>query len=537
MSSRITAPFSFWTENAIKLESGSSLDNSKYKFDSIVIVSPDISKVNPQSSSFLQSFVQTLKTQKQYDSAFEDVVTFLSPNITEYENIKKLVYSPTGPLDRHYDDVRRFADAAEKGIKRILKAGGKRPILAVLYQNPKDAACEKYQQFDIASALGAAEAVYVPLEIREDVPDKAAKIEAIGYTSLGSLQFPVLSGIELGRIMCRDIGGSDPERMAAPNVATYVKEIFANTPIKVDVVHDQAVIEKEYPLLAAVNRAAKGVERHNARVIFLTYDPEGPVEKTVVLVGKGVTYDTGGADIKAGGVMAGMHRDKCGAAAVAGFLRTVAALKPKGVRVLGAMSMVRNSVGSNCYVSDEIVTSRAGVRVRVGNTDAEGRMAMADVLCHMKEKVLQEGSPNPYMFTIATLTGHACLAVGDEYSIIMENGAAARENVARDLQNAGHAVGDMFEVSTIRREDYDFHKGKSEYEDLLQCNNAPSSRTPRGHQTPAAFIIMSSGLDKHDVNSKSPLKYSHIDIAGSSGPFPGIPSGSPIPALTANFIL
>ncbi|KAF8794557.1 putative aminopeptidase W07G4.4 like protein [Argiope bruennichi] len=119
----------------------------------------------------------------------------------------------------------------------------------------------------------------------------------------------------------------------------------------------------------------------------------------------------------------------------------------------------------------------------------------------------------------------------------MENGAAARENVGRDLQNAGHAVGDMFEVSTIRREDYDFHKGKSEYEDLLQCNNAPSSRTPRGHQTPAAFLIMSSGLDKHDVNSQSPLKYSHIDIAGSSGPFPGIPTGSPIPALTANFIL
>ncbi|KAF8794558.1 DnaJ subfamily A member 1 like protein [Argiope bruennichi] len=333
-------------------------------------VSPDITKVNPQNSSFLQGFVQTLKTQKQYDSAFEDVETFLSPNIAEYENIKKLVYSPTGPLDRHYDDVRRFADAAEKGIKRILKAGGKRPILAILYQNPNDAAYEKYQQFDIAfcweSMLEAVMWHLVPLEIREDVPDKAAKIEALGYTSMGSLQSPVLSGIELGRIMCRDIGGSDPERMAAPNVATYVKELFVNTCIKIDIIHDQSVIEKEYPLLAAVNRAAKGVERHNARVIFLTYDPEGPIEKTVVLVGKGVTYDTGGADIKAGGVMAGMHRDKCGAAAVAGFLRTVAALKPKGVRVLGAMSMVRNSVGSNCYVSDEIITSRAGVRVRVG---------------------------------------------------------------------------------------------------------------------------------------------------------------------------
>ncbi|GIY20988.1 putative aminopeptidase W07G4.4 [Caerostris darwini] len=537
MATRITGPFSFWSENPIQIKFDAPLDNAKSKFDSIVVVSSDISKISPPETSFLKSFLELLKNQKQNDSAFEDVETFLSPNISEYQSIKKLVYSPTGPLNRHYDDVRRFMEAADKGIKRVLKAGAKRPILAVLYQNPNNEISLKYQHYDIASALGAAEAVYVPLEIREDVPDKASKIEALGYTGIGSMQLSVLSGIELGRIMCRDIGGSDPERMAAPNVATYVKELFVNTPIQVEVIEDQAVIEKEYPLLAAVNRAAKGVKRHNARVIFLTYEPEGPCEKTVVLVGKGVTYDTGGADIKAGGVMAGMHRDKCGAAAVAGFLQTVAELKPKGVRVLGAMSMVRNSVGSECYVSDELITSRAGVRVRVGNTDAEGRMAMADVLCHMKEKVIKDNCPDPYIFTIATLTGHAALAVGDGYSIIMENGPAALDNVGRKLQSAGHVIGDMFEVSTIRREDYEHHKGKSEYEHVLQCNNAPSSRTPRGHQSPAAFIILTTGLDKHDVNSQIPLKYSHIDIAGSSGPFPGIPTGSPIPALTANFLL
>lgn len=61
---------------------------------------------------------------------------------------------------------------------------------------------------------------------------------------------------------------------------------------------------------------------------------------------------------------------------------------------------------------------------------------------------------------------------------------------------AGEVLGDLFEVSTIRREDYEFHKGQSEYEDILQCNNLPSSATPRGHQTPAAFLIMASGLDK-----------------------------------------
>ncbi len=70
---------------------------------------------------------------------------------------------------------------------------------------------------------------------------------------------------------------------------------------------------------------------------------------------------------------------------------------------------------------------------------------------------------------------------------------------------AGEELGDLFEVSTIRREDYEFHKGKSEYEEILQSNNLPSSATPRGHQTPAAFLIMASGLDKVDKHKMGVL--------------------------------
>merc|ERR1711992_24068 len=125
---------------------------------------------------------------------------------------------------------------------------------------------------------------------------------------------------------------------------------------------------------------------------------------------------------------------------------------------IGAMAMVRNSVGSNAYVADEIITSRAGVRLRVGNTDAEGRMAMVDVLAHMKEKALNE--VNPHLMTIATLTGHAVMAVGP-YTSVMDNGAAKKEGFASKLQATGETYGDPFEVSTMRREDYDFIKDKS----------------------------------------------------------------------------
>merc|ERR1712038_1304686 len=163
----------------------------------------------------------------------------------------------------------------------------------------------------------------------------------------------------------------DPERMAAPRVAEYVKEMFKGTAVKVDVMEGQSNFEKNYPCLAAVNRAANSGPRHQGRVIWMEYMPEGgKVERTLMLVGKGITYDTGGADIKAGGIMAGMSRDKCGAADVAGVLKVASILKPQNVKVVGAMAMVRNSVGEECYVADEIITSRAGVRIRVGNTDA-----------------------------------------------------------------------------------------------------------------------------------------------------------------------
>lgn len=284
-----------------------------------------------------------------------------------------------------------------------------------------------------------------------------------------------------------------------------------------------------------MNRAS--VERHAARVVFLTYKPEGTTpKKTLFLVGKGVTYDTGGSDIKSGGIMAGMHRDKCGAAAVAGFFETLNKLRPKNICVYGAMAMVRNSIGPDGYVADELIVSRAGVRLRVGNTDAEGRMAMVDLLTYYKEKIISENIQNPEMFTVATLTGHCCMAVGFNYSIILDNGPAREKQTAQLLTQAGDQVGDLFETSTIRSEDYKFNIGKSEYEDILQCNNAPSSRTPRGHQIPAAFLIQVSRLDQHGIDSDRPIPFSHIDIAGSSGPFPGTPTGAPIGAFTFRYL-
>ncbi|XP_062854766.1 putative aminopeptidase W07G4.4 [Trichomycterus rosablanca] len=501
-----------------------STDYKDGNYDGILLVAQDFESLPTE----LEGLKAPLQDYSAVDKALaDDVVVLKVPGLPG----DRLVFAPTGPLNRDYDDVRRFSDAASKGIKRAMKAGMQRPLLVCPPHS-------SYEKNTLVALLGALQVLYMPLELRE-VKSSPDKVEVLGVwvqdKTRGGQLAELASALESGRVVYRDIGGSDPERMAAPRVAEYVQEIFKSTCVQVRVESDLNTLEKQYPCLAAVNRCANTVPRHQGRVIHLEYNGEEPIQQTLMLVGKGITYDTGGADIKAGGFMAGMHRDKCGSAAVAGFFQILAKLKPKHLKVVGAMAMVRNSVGSDCYVSDELIVSRAGRRVRVGNTDAEGRMVMVDLLCEMKEKALKEISPQ--LFTIATLTGHAIRAMGPHYSIIMDNGAARRTDNALQWQKAGEVLGDMFEVSNIRREDYDFHKGKSEYEDVLQCNNLPSSATPRGHQTPAAFLIMTSGLDKHGVDSDRPLPYSHIDIAGSSGPFPGVPTGAPLLAMATKYIL
>ena len=104
----------------------------------------------------------------------------------------------------------------------------------------------------------------------------------------------------------------------------------------------------------------------------------------------------------------------------------------------------------------------------------------------------------------------------------------------------GDLWGDPCEISRSRREDWSFIAPKTKADDVLSCNNAPSSVTPRGHQFPMAFLAVSSGLDKHGCDSDSPLPYIHIDIAGSGvegGDWQhGKPTAAGVAALASTFL-
>jgi leucyl aminopeptidase len=440
----------------------------------------------------------------------------------------RVILAPTGPLTRDYDDVRRVGDAARAGVARARDAGAKAPLLVVV-----DA--ERFDRALSVAVLGALAGLWEPLEAREARGEAA--LEPIQRLGVGGAQAGTAArlgaAIEAGRRLARDLAGTEPERMRPEAFAATCVDAFVDTSVSIRVIDDLDTLAYQFPLLMAVARASLRVERHKPRVVHLEYVGKGPIERTILLAGKGLTYDTGGADLKVGGHMAGMSRDKGGAAAVAGLLRTLAELKPERVRVIGLLGVVRNSIGADAFVTDEIITSHAGVRVRIGNTDAEGRLVLADLLSQLR--VTARDAVNPQLLSVATLTGHAGRAVGP-YTILVENGAARHKGVARALDALGERWGDPFEVSRLRREDYDFIKPRSNADDVLSCNNEPSSATPRGHQFPAAFLAIASGLDKHGTDSGEPLPFTHIDLGGSGcegGDWQhGRPSAAPVTALS-----
>jgi leucyl aminopeptidase len=427
----------------------------------------------------------------------------------------RLVLSVMGLLRDEIDDVRAVAEAARDATLRAVEAGARRPVLLV--GAPLEPRFARAREVAALAALGSQ---WAPLEAREAerAPKTAEAITVVGLTADEAAR---ASALELGRALCRDITGTDPERMAPLRAAELCESAFRGTAVTATVERDVSA----YPLLAAVARASQVVARHRPAVVKLEYVGEGPIERTIVLVGKGVTYDTGGADLKTDGAMAGMSRDKGGAGAVAGTMRALAALRPKGVRVIGLLGFVRNSIGEDAYVTDEIVVARSKVRVRIGNTDAEGRLVLADLLALGRELVHDQ--PSPLLATVATLTGHVYRAFGPYVGVVgNKKSGAACERIAA----IGETFGELCERSFARREDYAFVAARSPSEDVVSSNRMPSVSTPRGHQFPYAFLDLAAGL------RNSGLPFVHIDIAGVAVDPPdwqfGKPTGVPVATLT-----
>jgi leucyl aminopeptidase len=155
-------------------------------------------------------------------------------------------------------------------------------------------------------------------------------------------------------------------------------------------------------------------------------------DKPVAFVGKGVCFDTGGISIKPAGSMEDMKGDMAGAACVVGLMHALAARKAK-VNVVGAIGLVENMPDGNAQRPGDIVTSMSGQTIEIINTDAEGRLVLADVLWY----VAQKHKPK-FMIDLATLTGAIMVALGTEYAGLFSN----NDQLSERLSKSGEATGE-----------------------------------------------------------------------------------------------
>eukprot|EP00351_Strombidinopsis_sp_SopsisLIS2011_P005161 CAMPEP_0116875938 /NCGR_PEP_ID=MMETSP0463-20121206/8031_2 /TAXON_ID=181622 /ORGANISM="Strombidinopsis sp, Strain SopsisLIS2011" /LENGTH=172 /DNA_ID=CAMNT_0004522345 /DNA_START=834 /DNA_END=1350 /DNA_ORIENTATION=- len=151
------------------------------------------------------------------------------------------------------------------------------------------------------------------------------------------------------------------------------------------------------------------------RIVHYEGNPDNKDDIEVALVGKGITYDTGGLNLKGTGFMETMYGDKGGTCAVAGALHGSLALRPKK-NIIFAFALAENAIGKDAYKPGDIIKSMKGLTVDIGNTDAEGRLVLADTMTYVQK----EFKPKK-LIDVATLTGACMIALGNDTAGMFSN--------------------------------------------------------------------------------------------------------------------
>lgn len=299
--------------------------------------------------------------------------------------------------------------------------------------------------------------------------------------------------IAQGEALTRDLINTPTNNMGPLELEKSIRSLAGLHGASFKAICGEHLLEKNFPMIHTVGRASAELPR----LIELVWGEHGP---TLTLVGKGVCFDTGGLNIKPGSSMSLMKKDMGGAATVIGLAHMIMALNlPLRLRVL--VPAVENSIASSAFRPQDILTSRKGLTVEVNNTDAEGRLILADALAYA-----DEDSPD-LLICMATLTGAARVAVGPDVAPFYTDD----NNLANLLRESSIRVRDpIWEMPFY-----------NPYESLIEpgiadLDNAPSEGFA-GSITAALF------LRRFVENAKS---FVHFDIYGwQPTASPGRPKG------------
>jgi leucyl aminopeptidase len=286
-----------------------------------------------------------------------------------------------------------------------------------------------------------------------------------------------------GVFLARDLVNEPPNVLYPAAFAERAAEL-SRLGVDVEILDEKALKKLGMRALLGVGQGS-----HNeSRVVIMRWNGARDDVKPIAFVGKGVTFDTGGISIKPAQNMEDMKGDMAGAACVVGLMHALAARKAK-VNAIGAIGLVENMPDGRAQRPGDIVTSMSGQTIEIVNTDAEGRLVLADVLWHVQDKY----GP-AFMVDLATLTGAILVALGTEHAGLFSNNDELAERIAA----AGRATGEKVWRMPLA----------PEYDKLIDSKFADMKNTGGrngGSITAAQFL-------QRFVNN---TPWAHLDIAGT----------------------
>jgi leucyl aminopeptidase len=337
-------------------------------------------------------------------------------------------------------------------------------------------------------------------------PEDKPKLDKITIATAGhgeaKAAYAPMKAVVHGVFITRDLVSEPPNVLFPIEFADRCKEL-TKLGLEVDVLGPKEMKKLGFGALLGVAQGSI----NEARMVVMRWNGltggKKKVEKPVCFIGKGVTFDTGGISIKPAGGMEDMKWDMAGAGTVTGLMAALAGRKAK-CDVVGLIGLVENMPGDNAQRPGDVVTSASGQTIEVINTDAEGRLVLADVIHYAIEKY----DPK-FMVDLATLTGAIIVALGHEHAGLFSND----EELAQRILAAGTATGEAAWRMPLG-EAYD----KQIKSDIADMKNVGGGRAG-GSITAAQFI-------QRFVQGRP---WAHLDIAGtawSSKDAPTIPKGA-----------
>ncbi len=291
----------------------------------------------------------------------------------------------------------------------------------------------------------------------------------------------------------RDIANATGDDMTPDNLAKAAQTVFKGTKATVKVFNEKEIVKMGMGLLHAVGKGADDAPRFIVIEYWGAGKPKTKADKKnkpIILVGKGITYDTGGLNVKPTGSMHDMHLDMSGGASVIGAISAAVELGLKK-NIIGLIPAAENSVSATSMRAGDIATSLSGKTVEILHTDAEGRLVLADALTYA-----QKYYDPALMVDIATLTGAALSALGQHASAIMTED----ETLQNKLVKLGEESGDLVWPLPLW----------DEYKSTLKSNRADISNIATNFSRWGGCIEGGTFL-AHFVNKNIP--WVHIDMA------------------------